>query len=860
MAAVMRAMTFGLTDGGLSRDDGGERGRARPSSRQEGGGGSTARSSSKTGGVLARSLSRGFGGGDDDVDSGDEGSTIGESLSRTSSRMTPMASILLKLTCFNSYPAPSIPCIDCLQTHSPNRPSPLPSPSTSPSNPSHLHVLAPSTSFSAIDLSRSTSSPAGLASAPPASSGLSASRPTGQLQRQASNLSTTSTTSFQQPPVTPIQGHFSHSAASATPTSGAAYSPATALKEQQKREATIRFAPLPEIRPRSYSTGHNVWLEDDPEFDPESGELVEGYFEGVEPVEGPGGEVIAKRRLVRRDDVERGDYALGDDDDDHRPGSAGGGIKWGSWTEAFIPGSLGRKLDEDAVSMTSSNGGPSTTLNGLERTTSRTSSLGGASSYSAGGGSNGVAGGGSGGSKKLLKALGFGKSSKKKKGGGDEGDLARISSVDSTVTHSTTSADALSRRSSIDTGALASPSSLRPPPRPKGTTGIPMRKASTWEPGDAAVATARNSAGAPVYYASPARSARKRANYPPVAQRSRNSTAGGGRNARLFEALKVEEPEFSEWGPMAGTGAVGRGVGSGGGGAGAGGGGRKGAGGRMMAAREGGEDEDDGSGMAWIKKRRAEREKKAKEEQEAAAAAAAAAAAEADQSADSPDGPEETAPPGTAADSPPSLASSASSGRRNFSSSLRKPPTRSGTLDSTTSTGSNATVRPSTPHAQSQSQSQTQSGATTPSSGLAATRPLLSVDVVAQRVAKVAGGESSSAEEEEDDADTPATTPMSAVSSASMADEEEAEVEGEEEEEEDEEDDDENDQEEEEDEDEDDDLDEEELAREEALAEEAKRGAKAMGAERYHSASHENRLLQVSDGDKAPKASPRLTA
>ncbi|BGP14065.1 hypothetical protein JCM10213_002360 [Rhodosporidiobolus nylandii] len=747
-AAVMRAMTFGLSSSGEKekdgRGDGREGRRSRPGSRS----GSHSRSSSRTGmgAALGRTLS------------GNQAAADGEteSLSRVNSRLsvqlggggTPTQGILIN-----------------------SRASPLPSPSTSP--PSHGNGTSlytnPSASSSlagGLPLSHSISAPSSVS--PPPHPSLEA--------RTMSDVSSVTE------PVTPVNGSFPASARPRPEGAG-----------HQKRESTIRFAPLPEIRPRSYSTGRNVWLED-------------AEFDGVDE---EGGDP-AQRHWVRRDDAD--EFAVEDEEeeDDRRSGS-----KWGNWTEVWgLSPSTSRRSDDDAVSVASSAGGADGGGYALERTTSGSSSLNGASAASTGGLTASSS------SKKLLKAFGLGALAKSSSSsaskaakraslalpppsassGNGEHDLSRTSSADSSQTQSTGAA--LSRRSSIDASSAAS--------RPKGSTGIPMRKASTWEAGDSA-AVGRTAAGAPVYYASPARSSRKRAMYPPVAQRSRNPVRS---LSAVRAAVQVEEPKFEEWGGIAGS-AVG-------------GGARAGNGGRMQAVPQ--DEEDDGSGLAWLKKRRAEREKR---EREAAEKAAAGETEEPSQAAlPTP------SPALSTASAPPEQPSPSEGLRRPLQP--RSPPSRSTTLDSTISTAS--TVRPATPQQKP--------------SGLSTTRPVLSVDVGA---ADVAGGEGSSASPVslsptgDDDEETPITSPTSDASALSDAESEDEDEEEEEEEEREKED--------------DDDLDAEELAREEALAAEAKRDARGLGAERYHSASHENSIRQVSgtaatEGVKhgSAKPSPRLAS
>lgn len=259
----------------------------------------------------------------------------------------------------------------------------------------------------------------------------------------------------------------------------------------------IRFAPLPEIRPRRYSTGRGIWVEDGDED--EDGELGENPGE--------------RRQSIDLDD------GLDDSDDDENGRTSS---MFGSWKSES--GSFGGR--------------------------SRSDDDGAGSSYTA----------------KLLRPLSFGLGKKSKKSG-------RPSTSDGSSGRSESLSRVSSNESDVSRGSSMEASSFRP-------TGIPMRKTRTWESGDSA---------------SPRES--RRANYPPVAQRSRT--------ARRPAPVSVSAPAFVEWG----------------------------AGGSLGSNQRQVEDEDDGSGSAWIKKRRQQREqaaaeKKKQEEEEAAAAALAAEEAE----------------------------------------------------------------------------------------------------------------------------------------------------------------------------------------------------------------------------------------
>ncbi|GAA5970000.1 hypothetical protein JCM11641_000228 [Rhodosporidiobolus odoratus] len=815
-AAVMRAVTFGLAGSDSDTRGRNEGRRSRPGSRQ---------------GSRSRSESRPAQMGDKDADGllNPDNGELGTTLSRSSSRVSFQ---------LREPPPPGI------LLNGANRNSPLPSPSTSP--PSSATYAAPPHA-STNDLTRTVSSPGPSTSTSPV-------RPA-HPGRQLSETSSIG-------PVTPTSGYFppTVSVASSTPSKPAS--------RHQKRESTIRFAPLPEIRPRSYSTGRNVWLED-------------AEFDGDQPA--------GDRHWVRRENAgeEEDDYPFDEEEEEEDgEGEGGKGIKWGSWTEVW---GLKRPVDDDALSTTSSVGGDGTPYggygHGLERTTSSTSSNGASGGIVAGSGGTG-GGSSSTPSKKLLKALGLGalsgkKSSKFHKRGSSttslfsssaassssptysngNGDLSRISSVDSSNTHSTSAAgESLSRRSSIDTAAV--------PGRPRGSTGIPMRKASTWEAGDmdasrSSAASRRNSSstGGPVYYASPSRTQRRRSNYPPVAQR-RGSSGRSVNAARAAWETGIEEPAFSEWG-AAGHGSTQSSSGSK----------RRSSTTTAAAAEE--DDDDDGSGLAWLKKRRAEREKKEREHAERMARGEGADETQEDQpsqpsspvsfSATSTFTVEGDDDPESDWDRSISASAPTSSNMRRHHPLSRNPSSRSGTLDSTTSAASSGTIRPSTPLSTTSSFS---TGASTPTrssssvaavaagggpgakSNLTATRPALSVSLE-PTTAVAAAGSTSSLSESLSTAEGSASpvsdeSRMSANESREQEEDQRQSSESESEEEE-----------EEGENDEEDDLDEEELAREEALAEEAKRGAKGLGAERYHSASHQNSLRQVS-GAKGGNPSPKL--
>ncbi|KAI5474697.1 hypothetical protein MNV49_002565 [Pseudohyphozyma bogoriensis] len=419
----------------------------------------------------------------------------------------------------------------------------------------------------------------------------------------------------------------------------------------------IRFAPLPEIRQRSYSTGRNVWL------DPE--DVSNGLSEG-------GG----ARGFVRRESTDVGfddDESLDLSDDEDAGQSKG---IFGSW-----------KSDSGSF------GGRSNTSD---------------SSYTT----------------KLLRPFGMGKKKKNRNSVSEGADsLARVESNESDVSRG-------SSRHSMD-------ASLAPPHRP-GSTGVPMRKTRTWELGEGGS---------------------RRANYPPVAQRSRNARRPSTATS------SVPDPSFVEWGfGSSGVGAV------------------------TKPGGKADDDDDDGSGMAWIKKRRAEREAAAKKKAEEDAAAAAS----------KDDEPTMEVIPKVA---------------------LSPPPT------------------------------------SPPIGGLSATRPILNVVTDADRPEK-----DSSFSPTEDSSSTSSLNSPNTESSDTTSPDLEAETpkgkrlsfssnnggSDDEDDEEDDANDDANAD------DDDSDLDEDELAEEERLAEAARATSKSAGAERYHTASHANRMLNVEGKPNSP--------
>lgn len=290
------------------------------------------------------------------------------------------------------------------------------------------------------------------------------------------------------------RGRSSHrESATATANDGNPLSPSAA-------NARIRFAPLPLIKPRSYSTGRNVYLSDAP--DVAEGTLGDG----------------AERSWVRREADE--DFLVDDDQDlanlsDSDEEDSGKGI-FGSWGGSSGSAFKSRKDDDSGLSA------------------------------------------------KLLRPLTFGLGRKKSS--------RRSPSADSRASGTT-----LSRTSSMESDAgkighdlsRVSSTTSSNGGAPFKSSGVPLRKASTWEPGE---------------------KRKSRPVYPSVAQKSRNA-----RRAPV-DVTKIRAdpaaPAFNEWGTGASVGSVGA---------------------RPGASAE---DGDDGSGMAWIKKRRLQREEEARKKAE----------------------------------------------------------------------------------------------------------------------------------------------------------------------------------------------------------------------------------------------------
>ncbi|GAA5870399.1 hypothetical protein JCM1840_004714 [Sporobolomyces johnsonii] len=756
-AAVMRAMTFGATS---SRE-------GRPSSSAGRDKDHSSRNSSRN------RLSWGLSTKEQDLErerdrAGEEPrSSLSLSRSRSSSRLNPSTP-----ACTGRGPTGIL-----LNANRPASDSPIPllSPTSSPPNGGVYHdpSSASSSTASNLDLARTVSFDA---TSPPTST---VTRPSPPMRSHSSSSilqypsltsnhdqSRSSSTSCGEPSISssPTGGELGEAlACSGTMTADSSTTGSVSTAAARK----IRFAPLPQIRPRAYSTGRNLWFEG-ADFEGEAAEGEEG----------------ATRRLVRRENTD--EHALEDDYDDDHDEVAGGPLqKWGSWGEigAWVAGSKKDK-DDDAISVASSTGGGASAAAGADTPTPSSKDA-----YS-----------------KILKPWRFGKSKKSKSSfprkDSDEGTglgggaaLSRQSSADSDV----------SRRSSVDVGVLTSTG-----PRPKVSTGVPMRKANTWDSSESPSSNSRpsslrgsaspiarssssygqHSQSQPIYYASPARTGTRRANYPPVAQRSRLA------RPPQKQPAKVDEPAFHEWGSSRSVGSVG------------------------SATSKSGGEEDDGSGMAWIRRRRAQREREEKEKREREERGGDKDAVAPATARDDSTTPVELVSRGGAPEELPTHADDHNDDE--IRARERKFPARTSTLDSTVSSVS--TVMPTPP-------SPSLTGSSTPTRSLSAlsmTRPSLSGDTAVSSAGSTAtaGTATSTAKWEKEGEE-----------GVVMIDEPEEE---EDDDEEDEDDDDEGEKP-----DDESDLDEDELAQEEALMQAARRTAKGAGHERYHSASHRNKLTVV---------------
>lgn len=563
----------------------------------------------------------------------------------------------------------------------------------------------------------------------------------------------------------------------------------------ERKKPKIKFAPLPQIRPRSYSTGRNVWAEHDDEGDTGLG--------GEYGFDDEGGGPLGNRHLVRREDGKILPYyenGIDDDEEDEvsedEDRETGGGFRFNprrqSWTDSLGMGSVW---------------GSSNSSNGHKRDKSRdtevdTVSLG--SSAGGGGGNNSDYGLSSSGGKekeiggvgKILKPFLFGRKKSIKSGStSSAGRASATLTVDETggtgLSRQSSGDSQVSRRSTLSTDNTPGPTTpTNDGVRGKGTTGIPMRKASTWDSTNSAGSKGSNSTAKDkkqkrislaaastspgprdpaspqiIYYASPSRSSRpaRRAQYPPVAQRSRTAP-------KPIRQSKVEEPEFTEWGSVGSVGSVSsRGAGP---------------------SRSAGDDDEDGSGMAWIKRRRREREEKEKQERELAAASAVAVSSLR----------QDEQRQQQAQDVEVEIAKKPEEDKENeiVQRMIGRNPKRQSTVDSTFSmTSSTSTIRPASPKIMS---------------GLSLSRPAREAEDDSPEAAF--DGEESDEGQGVDDSDD-----------ESVDEDDEGEFK-------------------------DDDLDADELAKEEALCDAARRTANCAGAERYHSTTHENVLHVPSDSIK----------
>ncbi|ORY56447.1 hypothetical protein BCR35DRAFT_214380 [Leucosporidium creatinivorum] len=409
---------------------------------------------------------------------------------------------------------------------------------------------------------------------------------------------------------------------------------------------------------------------------------------------------------------------------------------------------------------------------------------------------------------KLLRPLSFGLVGKKKR----SSSKGRASSSADSLSRVSSNESDISRGSSMDGG-------FRP-------TGIPMRKTRTWE---------SNDSGGP-------RESR-RAQYPPVAQRSRT--------ARRPLSISAPDPTFNEWGAGASVGSVG---------------------GKSAAADE---DEDDGGGMAWIKKRRAQREaekkaaeeeaeRKRKEEEEAEMKGEEEGAG-----ADEEDVPfaldeDEDGDGDTTMEQP--LSSSDAHAGLSTNSDHPRPATNPSSSTTTPTISTSTTPKPQ----------HSLLGMTRPSLNVVTATPEASPAIGSKSFdhspslagAQLAGATIDSPvsigtppRHHDDDDDSGHAQRLSdklgklAIGGRSTIHRAPVSPVDDDSDEESDEDDDEED----EDNGDDSDLDEDELAKEEALAEQARKTAKSAGAERFHSAGHKSSVVEVEGRRPAPARSGTLT-
>lgn len=321
----------------------------------------------------------------------------------------------------------------------------------------------------------------------------------------------------------------------------------------------IRFAPLPATRPRSYSTGHNLFLED--------GDITEG----------------TERAWVRRDSHQAGQassgaefaVSLSDDEEDEEPSRG----RRPTQRAKREPAEEENIFSKDRWRMEGQKVGKTSTPPTLGRHQSNKSEESITS--------------------KILRPLSFGLVKKKNRESSragsartasDDGNshvrgesLSRVSSIESDVSRgsSVSGISAFSGASSRRTAEGRTWGSEAGGIRRTAANSNPHRR---WEQQQLASKSSSSAMVSSHQYA-PSR----RANYPPVAQRSK-------KKPKPDAATKVSDPKFVEWGFKT-AGGSGGGMGNN----------------RKVNPDE--DEEEDGSGLAWIKRRKEERRLKAEEDE-----------------------------------------------------------------------------------------------------------------------------------------------------------------------------------------------------------------------------------------------------
>ena len=358
--------------------------------------------------------------------------------------------------------------------------------------------------------------------------------------------------------------------------------------------AKIRFAPLPEIRPRSYSTGNSLFLEDGDINDPD-------------------------RNWVRRESnqVQFPDSALGsddemDDDENAFGRRSSGELSRGREARMRQAATANRdsenlfskdrwRMEGQVVGKSSAPSTPSGEKDGMMGAMLNSISNRGEASITL----------------KILRPLSFGLVKKKKKSKrssmsesaakGDkfprydsmDSNTSRVSSASAVSGYSAVSGvSGVSGTSSVRRAATAAGSSYAGNgERTWGSEGGALMRSADDDDDDAISGSGRRNWEQSAAHSGPSVNSHqyapsRRANYPPVAQRSKKKPKPA--TAPTFS--KVVEPKFVEWG-FERAGSAGGGLGNN----------------RKNGINVDEDEEEDGSGLAWIKRRKEERRIKAEE-------------------------------------------------------------------------------------------------------------------------------------------------------------------------------------------------------------------------------------------------------